>query len=68
MKPMAESSVRKCQEALTYLADAMRVESDLKNFDAVRQMAEIGANLHNLAHNGDVSGTLPDGPPPQRLR
>ena len=62
MKAMNEVSVGKCQEALGSLADAMRVESGLENFDAVRQLAGIGASLHNLAHNGDVGGPLRDPP------
>lgn len=66
MKAMSEVSVRKCQEALCSLADAMRVESGLENFDAVKQLAEVGACLYNLTHNGDVGGTVPDRPPAPR--
>jgi len=66
MKAMAEASVYKCQVALEHIADAMRGESGLHNFDAVIQLGSIGRQLYNLTHNGEVVETEPNPPPTAR--
>jgi len=59
MKPMAQASVYKCKVALEHIADAMRAESGVQNFDAAIELGSIGRQLYNLTHNGEVVETVP---------
>ena len=59
MKPMHELSVRACEMSLLSIAEAMQTEAKRQNFAVVLQLANLGGQLYNLAHNGEMIDPVP---------